>query len=141
MNIKTGTGKYEELLVRCKNLEPIPTTVAHPCEVSALAGALEAGDYGLIKPILVGPIDKIKEIASSNNLDLKDVEIIDTKHSHESAAKAVALVRDGKAELLMKGSLHTDELMSAVIARDGGLRTHRRISHVFIMDVPTYHKV
>lgn len=141
MNFETGTGKYEELISRCKNLEPIPTAVAHPCDISSLSGALEAGQYGLIKPILVGPIDKIKAIAASGKLDLKNVEIIDAKHSHESAAKAVALVRDAKAELLMKGSLHTDELMSAVVARDGGLRTKRRISHVFIMDVPTYHKV
>ncbi|HET8946691.1 MAG TPA: phosphate acetyltransferase [Candidatus Polarisedimenticolia bacterium] len=136
-----GTGKYENLLARCKKLEPIPTAVAHPCEESALSGAVEAGRLGLIKPILVGPKAKIASVAAAAKLDLKPYEIVDATHSHESAEKAVALVREGKAELLMKGSLHTDELMGAVVAREGGLRTARRISHVFVMDVPTYHKV
>ncbi len=141
MDQKTGTGKYEALLVRCKNLEPIPTAVAHPCETAALQAAIEAGELGLIKPILVGPKAKIEELAKSLKIDLGGVEIVDASHSHESAAKAVGLVREGKAELLMKGSLHTDELMSAIVSREGGLRTGRRISHVFVMDVPTYHKV
>jgi len=141
VNQKTGTGKYEALLVRCKNLEPIPTAVAHPCEASALQGAIEAGELGLIKPILVGPKAKIEELAKSLKIDLGGVEIVDASHSHESATKAVGLVREGKAELLMKGSLHTDELLSAIVSREGGLRTGRRISHVFVMDVPTYHKV
>jgi phosphotransacetylase len=92
-------------------------------------------------PILVGPVTKIEAIAKSSGLNLGNTEIVDTSHSHDSAAKAVALIREGKAELLMKGSLHTDELMAAVVSRDGGLRTGRRISHVFVMDVPTYHKV
>ena len=138
---KTGTGKYEQLLVRCQSLEPIPTAVAHPCEASALEGAIEAGEKGLIKPILVGPASKIQEIAKSLKIDLGGIQIVDASHSHESATKAVQLVREGKAELLMKGSLHTDELMSAIVSREGGLRTGRRISHVFVMDVPTYHKV
>ncbi|HSE41397.1 MAG TPA: bifunctional enoyl-CoA hydratase/phosphate acetyltransferase [Acidobacteriota bacterium] len=141
MNQKTGTGKYEQLLIKCKNLEPIPTAVAHPCEATALSGAIEAGEKGLIKPILVGPAEKIQSIAKAQKIDLGGVQIIDTPHSHASATKAVELVREGKAELLMKGSLHTDELMSAIVSREGGLRTGRRISHVFIMDVPTYHKV
>jgi phosphate acetyltransferase len=141
MNSQTGTGKYEELLKKCKSLEPVPTAVAHPCEASALAGAIEAGQLGLIRPILVGPTDKIQAVAKSNGIDLRNVEIVDAPHSVASAAKAVGLVREGKAELLMKGSLHTDELMSAIVSREGGLRTGRRISHVFIMDVPTYHKV
>jgi phosphotransacetylase len=141
MNQKTGTGKYEELLIKCKSLEPIPTAVAHPCELSALEGALEAGEHGLIIPILVGPRAKIEEIAKANKIDLGKIKIVDAAHSHESAAKAVELVRTGEAELLMKGSLHTDELMGAVVSREGGLRTGRRISHVFVMDVPTYHKV
>ena len=136
-----GTGKYESLLERCANLAAVPAAVAHPCEVSALAGALEAGEKGLITPILVGPAAKIQEIARSANLSLALIEIVDVPHSHAAAAKAVELVREGKAELLMKGSLHSDELLSAVVARDAGLRTGRRISHVFIMDVPTYHKV
>jgi len=136
-----GTGKYEELLSKCEKLEAIPTAVAHPCETTALAGALEAANLGLITPILVGPRAKIMSTAESAGLDLRKLQIVDTPHSHGSAAKAVELLRDAKAELLMKGSLHTDELMGAVVARDGGLRTTRRISHVFVMDVPTYHKL
>jgi phosphate acetyltransferase len=141
MNRETGTGKYEALLVRCRSLEPIATAVAHPCDESALAGALEAAQKGLITPTLVGPVARIREIASAKSLDLGDTELVDAPHSHASAAKAVELVRAGKAELLMKGSLHTDELLGAVVARETGLRTGRRLSHVFIMDVPTYHKV
>lgn len=137
----TGTGKYELLLDRCKTVDPIPTAVAHPCEKSALAGALEAGDLGLIEPILVGPAAKIQEVANAAGLNIEKTHIVDAPHSHASAAKAVELVRSGQAELLMKGSLHSDELLGAVVARDAGLRTGRRISHVFIMDVPTYHKV
>jgi phosphate acetyltransferase len=141
MTTTTGTGKYEALLERCRTLEPVPTAVAHPCEHSALAGAVEAGAKGLIAPILVGPAGKLEEIAAKHHLDLSKSKIVDTPHSHASAAKAVELVRQGEAELLTKGSLHTDELLGAVVARETGLRTGRRISHVFIMDVPTYHKV
>src|SRR6185295_3008799 len=141
MSARTGTGKYEALLERCARLEPIPTAVAHPCDESSLSGAVEAARLKLIKPILVGPAAKIAAVGAAAKLDLKPYEIVDAPHSHESAVKAVALVREGKAELLMKGSLHTDELMGAVVAREGGLRTARRISHVFVMDVPTYHKV
>jgi phosphotransacetylase len=122
-------------------MEPVPTAVAHPCEASALAGAVEAGAKGLIAPILVGPIAKIQEVAIKGGIDISRSQIVDAPHSHGAAAKAVDLVRQGKAELLMKGSLHTDELLGAVVARETGLRTGRRISHVFIMDVPTYHKV
>ena len=141
MTRETGTGKYEQLLVRCGTLEPVPTAVAHPCEATALTGALEAGGMGLIAPILVGPAAKIREVADRAGLDLGRTRIVDAPHSHGSAAQAVELVRQGQAELLMKGSLHTDELLAAVVARETGLRTSRRISHVFIMDVPTYHKV
>jgi phosphate acetyltransferase len=141
MTSPTGTGKYEQLLVRCRGKEPITTSVAHPCEASALAGAIEAASLGLITPILVGPAAKIREIASKNAIDLGTARIVDVPHSHAAAARAVALVRAGEAELLMKGSLHTDELLGAVVARETGLRTGRRISHVFLMDVPTYHKV
>jgi phosphate acetyltransferase len=137
----TGSGKYERLLERCAGLEPVPTAVAHPCEKSALTGALEAGALGLIRPILVGPEKSIREMAKAAALDLGDAEIVDTPHSHASAAQAVTLVREGKAELIMKGSLHSDELLGAVVSREGGMRTGRRVSHVFIMDVPTYHKV
>jgi phosphate acetyltransferase len=141
MHQNSGSGKYEKLLERCKSLEPIPTAVAHPCEATALSGACEAAEKGLIVPILVGPAEKIAAIAKSAKIDLSKFRIVDTPHSEESAAKAVELVREGEAELLMKGSLHTDELMGAVVSRDRGLRTGRRISHVFVMDVPTYHKV
>jgi phosphotransacetylase len=140
MNETPGTGKYEKILARCESIPPIPTAVAHPCEASALSGAVEASKLGLITPFLVGPADKIQEVAAAAKIDLSKLEIVDAPHSHASAAKAVALVREGKAEILMKGSLHTDELMSAVVARETGLRTGRRISHVFVMDVPTYHK-
>ena len=136
----TGTGKYEALLERCRSLAPVPTAVAHPCEASALAGPVEAAQKKLIVPILVGPANKIAEIAKSANIDLRGLEIIDAPHSHAAGEQAVALVREGRAEVLMKGSLHTDELLSAVVSREKGLRTGRRISHAFLMDVPTYHK-
>jgi phosphotransacetylase len=141
MNRETGTGKYERLLERCGALAPIPTAVAHPCEETALKAAIEAGEQKLITPILVGPASKMAEIARKKGIELGETEIIDVPHSHAAAERAVALVREGRAELLMKGSLHTDELLGAVVARDTGLRTGRRISHVFIIDVPTYHKV
>jgi phosphotransacetylase len=137
----SGTGKYERLLERCERLDPVPTAVAHPCEETALAGAIEAAQKRLIKPILVGPVGKIQAIANESGLQLGELEVVDTPHSQASAAKAVALIREGRAELLMKGSLHTDELLGAVVARETGLRTARRISHAFIMDVPSYHKV
>ena len=136
-----GSGKYEQLLERCKRLEPVPTAVAHPCEATALAGAIEAANEGLIVPILVGPRAKIESSASAAGIDLNGIQIVDAPHSNAAAEKAVELLREARAELLMKGSLHTDELMAAVVSRTGGLRTGRRISHVFVMDVPTYHKV
>lgn len=141
MNRESGTGKYQGLLVKCQGLEAVPTAVAYPCEATALAGAIEAGSKGLIDPILVGPIGLITGIAKSSGIDLGRTQVVDASDSREAAAKAVELVRQGRAELLMKGSLHTDELLAAVVARETGLRTGRRISHVFIMDVPTYHKV
>jgi phosphotransacetylase len=119
----------------------VPTAVAHPCDASSLAGAVDAGAMGLITPILVGPSDKIREVAEQHGIDLGKSRLVDAPHSHAAAKRAVELVRLGEAELLMKGSLHTDELLGAVVAREAGLRTGRRISHVFIMDVPTYHKV
>jgi phosphotransacetylase len=137
----TGTGHYERLLKRCKGLEPVPTAVAHPCDETALAGAIEAAQRGLITPILVGPVARIRDIAARHGIDLGTVEVVDAPHSHAAAERAVELVRQGRAELLMKGSLHSDELLGAVLARETGLRTSRRLSHVFIMDIPTYHKV
>jgi phosphotransacetylase len=136
-----GTGKYEQLLERCRGLAPIPTSVAYPCEETALAGAIDAGTQGLIAPILVGPAKTIGDLAKAKGIDLGGVQIVDVADSHGAAAKAVELVRTGKAELVMKGSLHSDELLAAVIAKETGLRTGRRLSHVFLMDVPTYHKV
>jgi phosphotransacetylase len=115
--------------------------VAYPCEKTALEGAIEAGQAGLIEPILVGPAEKIAEIAKVSGIELGRTQVVDAADSREAATKAVQLVRQGSAELLMKGSLHTDELLAAVVARETGLRDGRRISHVFIMDVPTYHKV
>jgi len=141
MTRETGTGKYEQVLARCRHLEPVATAVAHPCEETALAGAMEASAKGLITPILVGPAERIRAVARQHAIDLGSTRVIDAPHSHAAAAKAVELVRRGEAELLMKGSLHTDELLGAVVARETGLRSGRRISHVFIMDVPTYHKV
>jgi phosphotransacetylase len=138
---QTGTGKYEQMLETCKNMKPIPTAVVHPCEESALAGAVEAANLGIIVPILVGPHDKIVAIANAAGIDISRFQVVDTLHSNASAVKAVELVRTAQAELLMKGSLHTDELMAAVVSREGGLRTGRRISHVFVMDIPTYHKI
>jgi phosphotransacetylase len=138
---QTGSGKYERLLEGCRTLTPVPTAVAHPCEATALAGAIEGAALGLITPILVGPATRIREIANEKGIALGAARIVDVPHSHAAAAKAVELVRTGEAELLMKGSLHTDELLGAVVARETGLRTGRRVSHVFIMDVPTYHKV
>jgi phosphate acetyltransferase len=131
-------AKYQRLLDFCKALPPTPTAVAHPCDESSLTGAVDAAKIGLIAPILVGPRARIEAVAKEHGLDITAFEIVDAAHSHDSAAKAVALVREGRAEALMKGSLHTDELMGEVVKRDTGLRTARRVSHCFIMDVPTY---
>ena len=128
--------KYQRLIDYCKDLPPLPTAVAHPCDNSSLAGALEAARVGLIAPVLVGPRDRIEAVAQENGLRLGDVPIVEAAYSQAAAAAAVALVREGKAEALMKGSLHTDELMGAVVKRETGLRTARRVSHCFVMDVP-----
>ena len=140
MPITPSTDKYAQLLARCEGLPPIPTAVAHPCDQSSLDGALEAARLGLITPLLVGPEWRIRQVAEEHGLTLGDTPIIDTAHSHASAEAAVEAVRSGRAELLMKGSLHTDELLHAVTRSTSGLRTERRLSHVFAMDVPTYHK-
>ncbi len=130
--------KYQRLLDFCKSLPPTPTAVAHPCDESSLRGAADAARIGLIAPILVGPRSRIEAVAKEYAIDIAGMPIVDALHSHESADRAVALVREGKAEALMKGSLHTDELMGAVVRRETGLRTARRVSHCFVMDVPTY---
>ena len=128
--------KYEKLIERCKSLPAMPTAVAHPCDESSLRGAADAAEAGLIAPILVGPRARIEALAKQHGLAIGKFEIVDTLHSEASAEAAVALVREGRAEALMKGSLHTDELMGAVVKRDTGLRTARRVSHCFLMDVP-----
>jgi len=130
--------KYRRLIARCKLLPPTPTAVAHPCDESSLRSAVDAAKEGLIAPILVGPRARIEALAKQHGIDIAGLEMVDAAHSEASAAAAVALVREGRAEALMKGSLHTDELMGAVVKRDSGLRTSRRISHCFIMDVPSH---
>lgn len=130
--------RYRHLLSIASGLTPIPMAVAHPCDAESLRGPLQAAEAGLIDPILVGPEHKIRSVAEELGLDLRGFRIVDVPHSHASAEAAVALCRDGGVEALMKGSLHTDELMSAVVSRTAGLRTARRISHVFLADVPTY---
>ncbi|HWS04742.1 MAG TPA: phosphate acetyltransferase [Burkholderiaceae bacterium] len=133
--------KYQRLIARCKAMEPVPCAVAHPCDESSLRGAVEAGELGLLRPILVGPKGRITALAAQHGLDISMLELVDAAHSVDSAETAVRLAREGKAELLMKGSLHTDELMAAVVKRETGLRTSRRISHCFIMDVPEIDRV
>ncbi|WP_322059029.1 bifunctional enoyl-CoA hydratase/phosphate acetyltransferase [Paraburkholderia sp. J63] len=132
--------KYSALLARCAGLPPVPTAVAHPCDISSLTGALDAARLGLIAPILVGPEAKIRSVAEEAGLPLDNFKIVDAPHSHAAAELAVRAVREGEAELLMKGSLHSDELLHEVALGASGLRTERRLSHVFAMDVPTYHK-
>ncbi len=131
-------GRYRNLLERATGMESIPMAVVHPCDAESLGGAIAALQADLIVPILVGPAAKIRAVAAEHELDLGSLEIVDAPHSHAAAAQAVALVRAGRAEALMKGSLHTDELMSEVVATGTGLRTARRISHVFFADVATY---
>jgi phosphotransacetylase len=145
VNIQTGSSarrhdKYERLIALTRENPAIATAVAHPCDESSLRGAVEAAEAGIIVPILAGPAGKIRATAEKAGLNIAPYEIVDAPHSHGAAEEAVFLVRTGRAELLMKGSLHTDELMSEVMKRDTGLRTSRRVSHAFIMDVPTYPK-
>jgi phosphate acetyltransferase len=130
--------KYERLVAATKGLQALTTAVVHPCDETSLRGALEAGEAGMITPILVGPRDRIVNVAKSHDLKLQGLEIVDVPHSQAAADKAVEIVRTGGADMLMKGSLHSDELLGAVAKRDTGLRTGRRISHVFVMDVPTH---
>jgi phosphate acetyltransferase len=131
-------SKYERLIARAKQVPAATTVVVHPCDETSLRGALEAAELGIIVPILVGPAAKIAAVAREHNLDISRFKVVDAPHSHAAAAKAVELIRESAGELLMKGSLHTDELMREVTSGQTGLRTARRISHVFVMDVPTY---
>ena len=130
--------KYQRLLDFCKSLPPTSTAVAHPCDESSLRGAVDAANLKLITPILVGPQARIQAVAREHGIDISGLTIVDAPYSEASAATAVELVREGKAQAIMKGSLHTDELMAAVVNREKGLRTARRISHCFVMDVPAY---
>jgi len=131
-------SKYERLIAAAKHVPSAKAVVVHPCDETSLRGAVEAAQAGLINPILIGPEVKIRRVAREHKLDIAKLELADAAHSDAAAAKAVELVRAGRGEMLMKGSLHTDELMRAVTASTTGLRTERRISHVFIIDVPTY---
>ena len=130
--------KYERLIAATERLPPLVTAVAHACDESSLRGAFHAAEAGIIIPVLVGPQDKIRQEAERLRISLDRVKVVDAAHSQASAEEAVALIRAGKAQLLMKGSLHSDELLAAVTKRDTGLRTGRRISHVFVMDVPNH---
>ena len=141
-SVELGTAaphaKYERLIVAAKHVPSAVTVVVHPCDETSLSGVCQAAEIGIIKPILVGPANKIKATAARYNLNISNFDLVDAPHSDAAAARGVELVHEAKGELLMKGSLHTDELMRAVTASAGGLRTNRRISHVFVMDVPTY---
>src|ERR1700733_15007622 len=130
--------KYERLIAAGKAVPAVSTIVVHPCDESSLRGAVEAAEAGIIKPVLVGPTAKIKDTAAKYNLNISGFEIVDVPHSEAAAAKAVELIHAARGQMLMKGSLHTDELMRSVTAKATGLRTERRISHVFVMDVPAY---
>jgi phosphate acetyltransferase len=132
--------QYESLIRACRGLPPIRTAIVHPCDESSLEAARAAAIGKLIEPVLVGPEKRIRELAAKMQFDLTNVELVPTAHSHAAAEQAVALARTGAVDALMKGSLHTDELMAEIIRKDTGIRTARRISHVFIMDVPTYRK-
>ena len=134
-------AKYDRLIARAKEVPSAKTIVVHPCDETSLRGAVEAAELGIIVPTLVGPRVKIESVAREHRLAIGKYELVDTPHSDAAAERGVELVREGKGEMLMKGSLHTDELMRAVTASATGLRTARRISHVFIMDVPTYPEV
>jgi phosphate acetyltransferase len=128
--------RYDRLVRAAQTLPPVTTAVAHPCDQISIEGVVEAARLGLIAPILVGPTERTRDAAERAGADISEFPLEASAHSHDSAAKAVELVRQGKTEALMKGSLHTDELMGAVVARETGIRTARRISHCFVMDVP-----
>jgi phosphate acetyltransferase len=130
--------KYDRLISTARKHPPVTTAVCHPCDAVSLESAVEASKLGLVKPVLVGPLMRLRDAAKKGGLDISGFELVESLHSRDSAAKAVELVRAGRAEALMKGSLHTDELMGAAVSRDKGIRTARRISHCFVMDVPRH---
>ncbi|MCH4267288.1 MAG: bifunctional enoyl-CoA hydratase/phosphate acetyltransferase [Brevundimonas sp.] len=131
-------GWRQAFIDRCKDLAPVETAVVHPCDAATLEAVMEAARLGLILPVLVGPEGKIRAAAAAAGADISPFRLVNTPHSHAAAARAVALVRAGEVRMLMKGALHTDELMREVLARDTGLRTARKVSHVYLMDVPRY---
>jgi phosphate acetyltransferase len=133
-----SASKYDRLIAAAQAVPPALTIVVHPCDESSLRGAVDSAAAGIIRPVLVGPEGKIRDTAGKYGLDISGFEIVDAPHSDDAAAKGVELIHAAKGEMLMKGSLHTDELMRSVTAKVGGLRTDRRISHVFVMDVPAY---
>ncbi len=132
---------FATLFDKVRALAPVPTAVVHPVDQVSLAGAMEAAEATFIAPMLVGPEQRIRALAEELGIDISSAQIIDVPHSHAAAARAVELIREGRAEVLMKGSLHTDEVLSAVLNKATGIRTERRISHIFLMDVPTYPKL
>ncbi|PQV50711.1 bifunctional enoyl-CoA hydratase/phosphate acetyltransferase [Paraburkholderia sp. BL21I4N1] len=140
MTVPRPHRHHDALIASCRALTPVRTAVAHPCDEVSLRGAVESAAAGLIVPTLIGPEGRIRRLATSLGLDLTACRVVDAPHSHAAAAKAVEQVRAGEADALMKGSLHTDELLAEVVRKDTGIRTERRLSHVFIMDVPTYPK-
>ena len=129
---------FVRLLRACDRIPPVLCAVAHPCDHDSLLGPIKAAERGIIQPVLVGPEDRMRKLAAAEGVDISPYRIVPVPHSHAAAEKAVELARTGEVDALMKGSLHTDELMSAVVKSDTGLRTNRRISHVFVMDVPAY---
>jgi len=136
--VQVQHSKYDRLIAAAKEVPSAKTVLVHPCDETSLRGGLEAAELGIINPILVGPAERISSVAKQYGLDIGRCELVDAEHSDAAANKAVELIHAGKGELLMKGSLHTDELMRAVASSKTGLRTERRISHVFIMDVPSH---
>ncbi|AVG14441.1 MULTISPECIES: phosphate acetyltransferase [Chromobacteriaceae] len=132
------THAFDDILQQARQLGALPMAVAHPCSRESLLGAVEAADNGIATPILVAPQARLQKLADELEIDIRRFECIDVEHSHAAAARAVQLTRDGYADILMKGSLHTDEFMSAALARDTGIRTDRRISHVWVMKVESY---
>ena len=133
-------AQYDRLIAATRDLAPVKTVVVHPCDELSLTGALNARDEGMIEPVLVGPRAKIEQAATSAGVSLDDVELVDVAHSHAAADEAVQRVRRGEADAIMKGALHTDELMGAIVRSDTGLRTERRMSHIFVLDVPHHSK-
>jgi phosphate acetyltransferase len=133
-------GRFERFLRQARDLPPMLTAIVHPCNAEAIQATLEARDEGLIMPVLVGPAHKIQAAAEEAGLSIAALQLEPTEHSHAAAEHAVALAAAGKVQALMKGSLHTDELLEAVVAAQSGLRTERRISHIYVLDVPAYPK-